>query len=836
MIKRLTLILTTYTICLLTALAQPTCEIKTFGMKDGLQTTHITDFLQDSHGTMWFASWNGLVCYDGYRFVTIENPTDHARLARIYEDRDGSILCQTIAGSTSRYYPRTNTWQPLKRQAAPLPKPKNRVKMTSPFTAAEWGATYDRQETIPLILDAMKDRDGNVWCTSQHGLHLIIYGYQHFRHNTLEQHMETRSLGFDADGTLWAGNSNGLLATYAADGKGGMLTPSATHDFSGARIYFIFQDRQHRHWISTKGNGLYVISTDGKVTNYRHDTEQPYSISHDYVYGIYQDSRGAIYIGTYGGGLNIVTAEDVASGNIRFHHAGNDIQQYPRQTNSCVRRITATADGTIILSTTNGIVTFPYIYNKVEDIKFTTYPAERYSQLKSMDIMQTIVTQKGRILLATMQGDVVMAVPADHYRDITLQKLTSPESHAPKDGHTGIIYGMQEDHNGSVWVVRENYLQRIDTVSHISDVFYPFGWGRHTELTETQPVCSAADGMMAVGTMGGFITFQPKDLMLSKAAANGKKQGSKTSAANMPEIVFPYLQYAGAERPVPLLYADTLVITPDHRSLDIYLSTLSYTTNAAIHYAYKMDGVDDDWRYTGTEHCASYTNLPPGYHTLYVSSTDANGIWQDNCRTLTVYVSPTFWESWMAKVLYLLIAAFAAYLIWRHYDQRRKAAYRENILKKRVEEIVIERRILQQTLQQMEEKVATQDSAKPDYHLGEAVIVDEEKEFMDRVLTYVEEHLSDGDMHIDDIAQAIAMNRNTLAAKIKDAVGMTPVDFIRQLRMQRAIDLVSHSTMRVSEIAFAVGFNDQRYFSRVFKKETGLSPSEYRQTQSEEKE
>ena len=57
---------------------------------------------------------------------------------------------------------------------------------------------------------------------------------------------------------------------------------------------------------------------------------------------------------------------------------------------------------------------------------------------------------------------------------------------------------------------------------------------------------------------------------------------------------------------------------------------------------------------------------------------------------------------------------------------------------------------------------------------------------------------------------------------------MSPSDFLRHIRMQRAADLIAGSKLNFSQIAFNVGFSDPKYFTKCFKKETGMTPSEYR--------
>ena len=98
-----------------------------------------------------------------------------------------------------------------------------------------------------------------------------------------------------------------------------------------------------------------------------------------------------------------------------------------------------------------------------------------------------------------------------------------------------------------------------------------------------------------------------------------------------------------------------------------------------------------------------------------------------------------------------------------------------------------------------------------------------------RILKYVTEHIDTPDMKIDDIADAMGMSRSVLYTKIKQQLGMTPIDFVRHVRIMRACELLKNTDESLSTVAFAVGFSDPKYFSKVFKRETGIVPTEYRE-------
>ena len=98
-----------------------------------------------------------------------------------------------------------------------------------------------------------------------------------------------------------------------------------------------------------------------------------------------------------------------------------------------------------------------------------------------------------------------------------------------------------------------------------------------------------------------------------------------------------------------------------------------------------------------------------------------------------------------------------------------------------------------------------------------------------RILKYVTEHIDTPDLKIDDIADAMGMSRSVLYTKIKQQLGMTPIDFVRHVRIMRACELLKDTDESLSSVAFAVGFSDPKYFSKVFKRETGIVPTEYRE-------
>ena len=100
---------------------------------------------------------------------------------------------------------------------------------------------------------------------------------------------------------------------------------------------------------------------------------------------------------------------------------------------------------------------------------------------------------------------------------------------------------------------------------------------------------------------------------------------------------------------------------------------------------------------------------------------------------------------------------------------------------------------------------------------------------MEQLLAYIEDNLSDPDLKVEQLAQAVCLGRTAFYNKVKSLVGISPVELLRHIRIRHAEDMVAQSQEPFSQIAYAVGFSDAHYFSKCFKKQTGLTPSEYRE-------
>ena len=103
-----------------------------------------------------------------------------------------------------------------------------------------------------------------------------------------------------------------------------------------------------------------------------------------------------------------------------------------------------------------------------------------------------------------------------------------------------------------------------------------------------------------------------------------------------------------------------------------------------------------------------------------------------------------------------------------------------------------------------------------------------DEEFLQRFIGLVESHMDESEYSIDDLAHQIAMSRMQLYRKLKSLTGETPNTLIRNIRLQRAAQLLDTRQFNISEVAYKVGFTDLKYFRERFKERYGVVPSEYK--------
>jgi len=138
------------------------------------------------------------------------------------------------------------------------------------------------------------------------------------------------------------------------------------------------------------------------------------------------------------------------------------------------------------------------------------------------------------------------------------------------------------------------------------------------------------------------------------------------------------------------------------------------------------------------------------------------------------------------------------------------------ILASRIRNLLAQQKLLQKRFQKQIE-----------VNPGEVTITPVDEKFLKQALEVVEKHMDNPEFSVEDFSRDMFMNRVTLYRKILSITGKTPIEFIRSIRLKRAAQLLEKSGMSVSEIAYEVGFNNPKNFTKLFKEEFKVLPSQY---------
>ena len=98
---------------------------------------------------------------------------------------------------------------------------------------------------------------------------------------------------------------------------------------------------------------------------------------------------------------------------------------------------------------------------------------------------------------------------------------------------------------------------------------------------------------------------------------------------------------------------------------------------------------------------------------------------------------------------------------------------------------------------------------------------------MERVMKAVNTHMSDSDFNVDMLTREVGISRAQLYRKMKELTGLPVSEFIRNIRLEQAVRLLKEQKINVTQVAYTVGFSNVAHFSTVFRKQFGVSPSEY---------
>lgn len=107
----------------------------------------------------------------------------------------------------------------------------------------------------------------------------------------------------------------------------------------------------------------------------------------------------------------------------------------------------------------------------------------------------------------------------------------------------------------------------------------------------------------------------------------------------------------------------------------------------------------------------------------------------------------------------------------------------------------------------------------------------QDRRFLERLTEFMERNIDNGDLVVDDLVHEMAVSRSVFFKKLKSLTGLAPIEFVKEMRVKRAAQLIETGEFNMTQISYMVGINDPRYFSKCFKQRFGMTPTEYKDKQ-----
>lgn len=249
-------------------------------------------------------------------------------------------------------------------------------------------------------------------------------------------------------------------------------------------------------------------------------------------------------------------------------------------------------------------------------------------------------------------------------------------------------------------------------------------------------------------------------------------------------------------------YAPQLMFDYENRTLGmgevlrLRVCAMDYRLPRTVSYAWRERGTKE-WNYLEYgEDEVDVSWFMPGKHVIEFRSTDATGIWTENITQVEIYVWPSWWQ-WMIIVSLLLAVAVIAVLCWKVTHPRHLTSSDTAI-----------------------ETATDIFPSAPD-------VTPYDRQLAQKLVECIESEIDNADFGVDQLAQRMGMSRSQLYSQCNETLDKTPATFILEIRLKRAMQLIEMRQMRVSEVAYSVGFTDPKYFTKVFKKRVGMTPTQY---------
>ena len=476
----------------------------------------------------------------------------------------------------------------------------------------------------------LQDPAGNLWI-AQHssGIDFIPNSTSPFQslYSLGRPITNVSAIFIDSKDNLWFSQDN-LISQYS---QGSILH---TWDFSpyisnsASSVYLFREDKQGNIWIATADNGLLCLTPlTGIFTRFQ--------LTKDYdINALYIDDKGKVWAGTEGGIFSIYNHTE------RYEESINRIIG----PSSIPTSIIEDNEGRLWISTLSKGV---FVFDKA---KHLVARLGQHDSFPSQSVNQLLKDENGSIWIATHKGLVWVENPKNPKSFKVYQ-----EEQGIKDCH---IQALVQDRQGNIWA---SMLSGIACFIPSKQKFYNYDFQSGITMGNfvTASAAVSPTGRLYFGSPSGICTFDPQLIF-------DQKELPILQIINCEKLESQANHFTNSI--IPRDDAGIVHLRYDENTFRISFTITDPSQEGNVEYSYMMKGLDDKWYETEGDNEVTFRNLKPGEYTFLVRTKFRNQDWDSShVAEQKVIITPPFWLTWWAKLLYALLVISIAYYLLRLY-------------------------------------------------------------------------------------------------------------------------------------------------------------------------
>jgi ligand-binding sensor domain-containing protein/signal transduction histidine kinase len=624
----------------------------------------VVSLLEDRSGSLWVGTQHGGLNrldrgskrFVRYRF-DLSDPTSIRSdyVTQIMQDRSGEIWIATYGGGLEKYDHATDSFVHFQN----IPSDPTSISSNMCYCLFE-----DRSSIIYVGTDF-----GGISTLDRRKNRFSWHAHDPSDSWSLNNDNVNAVYEDPADGgsTLWIGTAGGGLSRFDRQSEtfsSYKHNPENSTSLSDDVVRCIAKDHKGYLWVGTN-NGLNRFDqTTRRFVRYLYDPRDPQSLRNNTIMSICEDKTQTLWIGTNRGGLEQFDRE-----RNQFIHYRKEPGNPNGLNDNQIWCIHEDPLGILWIGTNDGGL------NRFDPVvrTFTHYMTDVADSTSISDnkVLCLCEDRDGVLWIGTAGGGLNRFVPAEG-------RFTR---YSEEDGLvSNTVHSIVEDQQGDLWISGPRGISRFEPRKGTFTSFDARDGLQNTEF-HVNAACLSLTGELFLGGINGLTSFFPG--RLDPNIITPPVVITEFQLFNRP--IFPGKEIDGRILiDSSISETHTLRLSYLDEVFSIEFAALDFACPDRNQYAYRMDGFDKEWNYTGDRHFATYTRLPPGQYVFRAKGSNNSGRWNDTGAELLIIIGPPFWLTWWFIALAVVLVLSSLVLAYQARTRRMRRRTRE--LERRVQD------------------------------------------------------------------------------------------------------------------------------------------------------